>query len=392
MIERRGAESWRVQLRIAGVRHRFTVKGTHADAVDFAWSKSQELQKAAERERAGLPGSVRFSALLERFERDDLPTLAKGTREAYVDSFRPIRDYFVEHLGDPVLERIHAKDVKAFLAWRRTARRIRKDRPSEIAPEMTKPQAPLPPLSNRTLEKDRAVLHRLFNFAERLELREGNPVARVPAPKWDPRDPVVLDDAALERLLAECAGRPMLRTYALLLAEAGVRAYSEALHLRWEDVDLREEFLWFSSGRDGHRTKGGRGRWVPMTPQLLEAMKLHAARYGMAMYDGERSAWVFHHETTRRHHRAGARIHDFSGAFDSAVKRAQLPAGFHRHDLRHRRATSWLPAGGDVVKVKEALGHADLRTTMGYTHLAREHLRSLVDVRVPQPARESTAG
>jgi site-specific recombinase XerD len=30
--------------------------------------------------------------------------------------------------------------------------------------------------------------------------------------------------------------------------------------------------------------------------------------------------------------------------------------------------------------VKEALGHSDLRTTMGYTHLAREHLRSLTRV------------
>ena len=39
------------------------------------------------------------------------------------------------------------------------------------------------------------------------------------------------------------------------------------------------------------------------------------------------------------------------------------------HDLRHRRVTTWLAAGGDAVKVKEAMGQADLRTTMGYTHL-----------------------
>ena len=31
------------------------------------------------------------------------------------------------------------------------------------------------------------------------------------------------------------------------------------------------------------------------------------------------------------------------------------------------------------MKVKEAMGHADLRTTMGYTHLVRENLRSLVE-------------
>lgn len=62
----------------------------------------------------------------------------------------------------------------------------------------------------------------------------------------------------------------------------------------------------------------------------------------------------------------------------SAAARANLPTGWHMHDLRHLRATSWLGEGKNPVHVKEALGHSDLRTTMAYTHLAREHLRSLV--------------
>jgi homospermidine synthase len=41
---------------------------------------------------------------------------------------------------------------------------------------------------------------------------------------------------------------------------------------------------------------------------------------------------------------------------------------------------TWLADGADVAKVREAMGHADLRTTMGYTHLVREHLRSLVEL------------
>ncbi len=50
-----------------------------------------------------------------------------------------------------------------------------------------------------------------------------------------------------------------------------------------------------------------------------------------------------------------------------------------QHDLRHRRVTTWLAEGKNPVHVKEALGHADLRTTMGYTHLVRERLHSLVE-------------
>ena len=56
------------------------------------------------------------------------------------------------------------------------------------------------------------------------------------------------------------------------------------------------------------------------------------------------------------------------------MSRAKLPSDLHQHDLRHRRVTTWLAAGGDAVKVKEAMGHADLRTTMDYTHLVRENL------------------
>ena len=41
--------------------------------------------------------------------------------------------------------------------------------------------------------------------------------------------------------------------------------------------------------------------------------------------------------------------------------------------------------GKNPVHVKEALGHADLATTMGYTHLAKEHLRALVE---HEPTRE----
>ena len=37
------------------------------------------------------------------------------------------------------------------------------------------------------------------------------------------------------------------------------------------------------------------------------------------------------------------------------------------------------------MHVKEAMGHADLATTMGYTHLAKEHLRALVE---QEPKRE----
>ena len=66
-----------------------------------------------------------------------------------------------------------------------------------------------------------------------------------------------------------------------------------------------------------------------------------------------------------------------------------MPEGFRTHDLRHLRATRWLADDGDVVKVKEALGHSSLATTMIYTHLVRENLSNLPGVQAVDDEREA---
>lgn len=81
------------------------------------------------------------------------------------------------------------------------------------------------------------------------------------------------------------------------------------------------------------------------------------------------------------------RIRSLYSAFKAAAEQAKLPPEFVQHDLRHRRVTVWMAEGKNPVHVKEAVGHADLRTTMAYTHLAREHLRGLVDEPPPEEVR-----
>jgi integrase len=211
-------------------------------------------------------------------------------------------------------------------------------------------------------------------------------VSRVEQPHGDPRTPVLLDDAQYEKLLKTCVPNPALWLYTLTLGETGGRCLSEVLHLRWDDVDLTEGFIEIRSGDDGHRTKSGKSRYVPMTPRLLAAMKEHATRLRFASYHGKSSPWIFHHERDRRGCVAGERVKTFRTAFDTAAKVAGIPDAFHRHDLRHRRVTTWLAGGANPVHVREAMGHSDLRTTMGHTHLSKEHLRSLVTPSATPPA------
>ena len=369
-IEQRG-DSFRVILYFEGKRHSHSIQtADRNEAEEFARQKLQEHQRLADRRLAGLPDPKRFSGFLEQYERDRLPHLAPRTRETYRIALAYFRTFFVEMKGDPRVDQIGSGHVAAFLAWRRTQRRHGKAEGT---------------VSGRTVAKDRTVLHSVFAYAVELEMREGNPVGRTRPPKVESRDPVLLTDAEYDRLVGACGENDMLRLYVLTLGETGARAVSEAMRLKWEDVDLDSGFLWIPSRDKEHRTKSGKGRWIPMTPRLRQAMRDHFARYRFTSYSGQRPGYLFHHTRTRRNAKAGDRIRSFRSSFARAVKAAELPAGFRPHDLRHRRATTWLADGKNPVHVKEALGHADLRTTMGYTHLAREHLRSLVD---EEPGRE----
>ena len=68
-----------------------------------------------------------------------------------------------------------------------------------------------------------------------------------------------------------------------------------------------------------------------------------------------------------------------------------MPQGFRQHDLRHRRVTTWLADQKSPAHVQEAMGHSDIHTTMGYSHLAKEHLRSLVDGPVEEPGKAAVS-
>jgi site-specific recombinase XerD len=367
-IRRRGT-TWQVRLHVAGEYHTFTVHGTRLDAENFATTKADELERDAERAADGRPGPLHFSALLDEYAAQELPGLSAGSQASYGGSLRTFRAFFVGLHGDPRADRVRRRHVKAFISWRRL-HSVWKAKDGRL---LVKDALATP----HTVNRDLRVLKRLFNYAIEMEHVEANPCLRLRPPKADPRTPHILTAEEYDRLVGACAGRDMLHLFALTLGESGVRSLSEALRLRWEDVELSEGFLHVHS-RPGHRSKSGKSRYVPMSPRLREAMRDHFARFRLTMYDGQRTQWIFHHTHKRTGRKAGDRITNLRRSFDAAVERAKVPA-IRPHDLRHRRVTTWLAEGRPAALVQEALGHASFATTQGYRHLAREHLRALVD-------------
>jgi site-specific recombinase XerD len=68
-------------------------------------------------------------------------------------------------------------------------------------------------------------------------------------------------------------------------------------------------------------------------------------------------------------------VGDIRTAFENAVSEAKLD-GLHFHDLRHSFASWFVMRNGSLQALQTILGHADIKMTLRYAHLAPNHLRS----------------
>ena len=211
--------------------------------------------------------------------------------------------------------------------------------------------------------------------------------ARAKRPK---RLPVVLSRSEVAGLLGQLSGVHHLM--ASLLYGAGMRLM-ECVRLRVQDVDFAQGMIVVRSG------KGQKDRVVPL-PQslsqpleqhLIEVRALHRADlekgFGEVFlpdalarkYPNAAREWgwqfVFpsgrlsvdpRSGVTRRHH-----IHE--NGLQKTIKKAIPATGIVKrvncHALRHSFATHLLESGYDIRTIQELLGHADVSTTMIYTHV-----------------------
>jgi integrase/recombinase XerC len=142
---------------------------------------------------------------------------------------------------------------------------------------------------------------------------------------------------------------------------AGLRV-AELHKLDRDDVDLNELDVMVRHG------KGDKDRLIPLRLEAAIAID----EYLRARSDMEPALFL-----SRRGSRASIRA--LRDVVYRVVKEASLTKKISPHKLRHTFATLLYDKTGDLLTLKELLGHESLATTQIYTHVATERKRRAID-------------
>jgi len=229
----------------------------------------------------------------------------------------------------------------------------------------------------------------LFLYKEVLKIPLDDPIDAIRAPLRT-RLPVVMTREETQRVLSAMSGTP--KVMARLMYGSGLRLM-ECIRLRVQDLDFSGGQLTVRGG------KGDKDRRTMLPESIQPELKAHLKRvkimHDRDLKDGfgdvylppalERKypsasrewnwQYVFPAQSLSRDPRTGKirRHHIHSTAIQKALKKAVRLSGVTKrvtsHTFRHSFATHLLTDGYDIRTIQELLGHADVSTTMIYTHV-----------------------
>ena len=205
--------------------------------------------------------------------------------------------------------------------------------------------------------------------------------------------PVVLTREEFSGVIAVMDGVPQL--IVKLLYGSGLRIL-EAVRLRVKDVDFAMKQVTVRAG------KGEKDRFTTLPASLIPLLQNQLQRvkgfheldlaqghgavylpYALERkYPGAATDWSWQYlfpardvstdprgGVVRRHHVDPAVVNK---AIKVAARRAGLTRVISAHTFRHSFATHLLQRGTDIRTIQELLGHADVATTMIYTHVLQQ--------------------
>jgi integrase len=174
-----------------------------------------------------------------------------------------------------------------------------------------------------------------------------------------------LDERERERMpdMKSLAFVDHLKPMVIVSLNTGIRRGS-LFRLLWRDIDFRGENLTIRAAI----AKGGRDIQIPMNETLMNTLEAWKAQSGgkddWLVFPSPKSGEVF--DNVRR-------------AWEGVLRLAEIK-NFRWHDMRHDFASQLVMKGVDLNTVRELMGHADMKMTLRYAHLAPKVKRAAVEL------------
>ena len=220
-------------------------------------------------------------------------------------------------------------------------------------------------LSRKSLARKRSSVRSFFKYLLRQGEVEVNPTEGVQTPKLERQLFKVPSRLEMKTLIEntpyelddEVANRNRLML--LLLYSTGMRR-AELIELRIWDWDNEKQTLKVLGKRN-------KVRIVPVLDEVAEEIRRYLALRGELIND-----YLF--VTQRKKKLYPKLVYSVMNAYLGSITSMQKKGP---HTLRHAFATHVLENGGDLLAVKELLGHSSLAATQVYTHNTIEKLKQV---------------
>jgi integrase len=165
----------------------------------------------------------------------------------------------------------------------------------------------------------------------------------------------------LNQVLDEKAGANAASNYTIaalrLLIYTGCRL-GEVLSLKWEDVNLKENFIHLKDSKVGERG-------IPLNESAKNViLGLKKQADNPHVFCGNKK---------------GTHLVTIQKIWDRIRQKAGIP-DVRIHDLRHSFASFALKKGVSLYGVSKLLGHKNIATTTRYAHLELEELKKLTNI------------
>jgi integrase len=212
-----------------------------------------------------------------------------------------------------------------------------------------------------TVNKDLRTLQGCFTRAKKRHYINENPINRDTRktlfdaePKPQPRP---IPFSVFQNML-DHVPNDLWRGFLTIGYFTGLRS-GEISFLEWKDLDLVENMLYVRN-KPEHKIKDHEERDVPMSPEVVEAIRLLLPTKFYSSY-----------VLTSKNLAGRPFFRNIKRGYDKIQAKAGIEMGYTPHNLRDSFITNQFRAGADPELVRQTAGHSSLETTMKYYYLAK---------------------